>query len=82
MDNSQATKNNVPPEAHGNKRFSWAGITRKKTYSYNDSRVKYLREQCRIIFGPDALKSARKYTDQDGNKITTVELNIKFIEGL
>lgn len=73
---------NVPPEALTQRRFSWARTTRKKTYAYNDSRAKYLRERCRIIFGRDALKSVRKYTDQDGKQITTVEVNIEFIEGL
>jgi len=69
---------NVPPEAHAQSRFSWAKTNRKKTYAHNESRVKYLREKCKILFGPDALRAVRKYK----GKITTVELNIEFIEGL
>jgi len=73
----ETTRNHVPLEAR-KKRFSWARAARKKTYAHNDSRAKYLRERCRILFGPNALRSVRKY--EDG--ITTVELNTEFIEGL
>lgn len=76
MDSS--LKNHVPPEAHATKRFSWARTKRKKTYAHNDSRAKYWRERCRILFGPNALRSVRTF---EGD-ITTVELNTKFIEGL
>ena len=73
---------NVPPEAHTLERFSWARITRGKTYAHNSSRVKYIREQCRIVFGENALKAVRTFKDPDGNKITTLELNAADIDGI
>ena len=56
--------------------------TFKQFFNKNDSRAKYIRERCKIYFGPGALKSVRKYKGDDGEQITTVEVDIKYIDGL